>query len=101
MSTSLDRSRGVFLVERYVPGGAKETAREHARRAHEVTATDVRYLGTILLPDDETSFCLFAGPSVEAVAALNNDAGLPFTRIVATVTLDALAALLARELGLT
>jgi hypothetical protein len=44
--------------------------------------TPVRYLRSTFIPDEEKCFCLFEGPSVEAVRTANDRAQLPYERIV-------------------
>ena len=59
-----------------------------AREAAEATAgmnDDVRYLGSMLMPEDEVVFVLFSGPSATAVQALAVSAEIPFERIVESV----------------
>lgn len=49
------------------------------------TDTDIRYLGSMLMPGDEVVFVLFSGPSATAVQALAARAEIPFERIVESV----------------
>ena len=49
---------------------------------------NVRYLGSTIVLRDEACFCRFEGPSSDAVAEVNRQAGLPFDRIVAAVTVN-------------
>ena len=49
---------------------------------------EVRYLGSTIVLRDEACFCQFEGPSSDAVAEVNRQAGLPFDRIVAAVTVN-------------
>jgi hypothetical protein len=81
----------VYVVERYLPGLHRsdllrgllrlEQAGERAERP-----TEVRYLDSTIVLRDEACFCRFEGPSSDAVAEVNRQAGLPFDRIVAAVT---------------
>ena len=48
----------------------------------------MRYLGSTIVLRDEACFCQFEGPSSAAVAEANRQAGLPFDRIVAAVTVN-------------
>jgi len=78
-----------FLVERYVPGLSDvdmEAAADRARLVCEqMTAegTEVRYLGSTFLPDEEACFCRFEARSATAVAKANRRAEIPFARIIA------------------
>ncbi len=77
-----------YLVERHLPGftteqlpaaagAAKITTEEMAKEG-----VPVRYLRSTFVPVEEKCFCLFDGPSVEAVKEANERAGLPFERIL-------------------
>jgi len=46
------------------------------------TEQPVRYIGSMLMPEDEVVFCFFEGPSVEAVAGAASGAQIPFARIL-------------------
>lgn len=80
-----------FVVELYVPKedrAAAESSAERNRIAAEALAREgigVRYLRTIFLPDDETCFHLYEGPSVEAVREAARRAGVAFARIAEAV----------------
>ena len=49
------------------------------------TSEGVRYLGLMLMPEDEVVFFVFSGPSADAVRALAASAAIPFERIVESV----------------
>ena len=78
----------VYVVERYVPGVSRaELERQLERLKHVTRGTQVDYLGSTIVPDDEACFCHFDGPSEEAVAEAYRRAGVPFDRIVAAVAI--------------
>lgn len=78
----------VYVVERYLPGVPRaELERQLERIAQLTRGTQVEYLGSTIVPDDEACFCQFDGPSADAVAEANRRAGLRFDRIVAGVAL--------------
>lgn len=85
----------VYLVERYLPGIDGEGVRALAARLRAACAqlrddgTPVRYLGSLFLPGEESCFCRFEAPSVEAAARLNELAGTPYARISEAVALEA------------
>jgi hypothetical protein len=62
-----------------------------ARRAEISTAqlraegTPIRYLGSTLVSEEQTCFCLFEAPDRHAVQAANERAGLSFERIVSAL----------------
>jgi hypothetical protein len=82
-----------FLVECYWPGVREEDIASVADRARAM-ASDLRgegrpvaFLGTILVPADETVFCLFEGLEQD-VRGVSARAGLPFDRVLASVRID-------------
>ena len=77
-----------YLAECFWPGVTKAQLEELDGR-DELAATtgrdgtaQVRYRGSMLMPEDEVVFCFFDGPSATAVEAAARDAGIPFARIV-------------------
>ena len=83
----------VYLVERSLKGismddrgGAQKAA---ISKAEEMTAagTDVRYIRSTFAPDDGRCMCLFEAPSEADVKRLNDEAGLPYDRIVEALDL--------------
>jgi len=81
----------VYVVERYLPGLSRSDLLRGLLRLEQASertdrATEVRYLGSTIVLRDEACFCRFEGPSSDAVAEVNRQAGLPFDRIVPAVT---------------
>ena len=83
----------VFLVERSLGGismddlgGAQKAAID---KGEEMTAsgTPVRYLRTTFAPEDGRCMCLFEAQSSEDVKRLNDEAGLPYDRVVPAMDL--------------
>ena len=80
-----------FLAERYVSTANPELARLDAARASAASRAPtesgetVRYLGSTLIPSDETCFALFEAASAEEVRRLLERASLPYDRIVQAV----------------
>ncbi len=78
----------VYVVERYLPGLSRAdllpglSRLEPAIQELHGEGSDVRYLGSTIVLEDEACFCEFEGPSETAVAEANRRAGLPFDRIV-------------------
>jgi hypothetical protein len=78
-----------FLVEQYVSRtdavGAGSNSERARRAAVELSSegTAVRYLRTILVPEDETCFYFYEAGSVEAVREAARRAGMQFERICA------------------
>ena len=81
---------GTYLVECYWPAITEGQHAAAARRAQAAVGTakrsgrELEFLGSILIPSEETVFCLFAG-SEEDVRAASRQAGLPFERVLASV----------------
>lgn len=84
-----------FLVECLWPGVTQGELAEvdaRARRGAEATAgtsDEVRYAGSMLMPEDEVVFFLFGGSSSDAVQKVAVEAGIPFERIVESVRVAA------------
>ena len=83
----------VFMVERNLKGiamddlgGAQQSA---IAKAGELTAagTPVRYIRSTFAPDDGRCMCLFEAASEADVRRLNDEAGLPYDRVVAALDL--------------
>jgi hypothetical protein len=82
-----------YIAERYLPGITQEQLLDAARRAKLATAdlttagTPVTYLRSTFLPGDQTCYCLFEGPSEQAVREANDKAEIPYERIIPAVYL--------------
>ncbi len=85
---------GVYMVERSLKGismddlGAAQKAA--IGKGEEMTAagTDVRYIRSTFAPEDGRCMCLFEAKSEEDVKRLNDEAGLPYDRIVEALDLS-------------
>jgi hypothetical protein len=81
-----------FLAETYAPrdapGTAAPRADDLARAAAQASgpSAPVRFLGAVVVPDEETCFCLYQAPSAGAVREAMTRAGLPPERITRAVT---------------
>ena len=83
----------VFMVERDLKGiamddlaGAQNAAigkAEEMRRA----GADIRYIRTTFAPEDGRCMCLFEAASEAEVKRLNDEAGLPYSRVVRAMDL--------------
>ncbi len=84
----------VYLVERSLKGismddlGAAQKAA--IGKGEEMTAagTDVRYIRSTFAPEDGRCMCLFEADSEVDVKRLNDEAGLPYDRIVEALDLS-------------
>jgi hypothetical protein len=78
----------VYVVERYLQGLSRTgllpglSRLESAIKELRGEGSEVRYLGSTIVLEDEACFCEFEAPSEAAVAEANRRAGLPFDRIV-------------------
>ena len=83
----------VFMVERDLKGIAMQdlTAAQKAAigKADEMRqgGRDVRYIRTTFAPEDGRCMCLFEASSVADVKRLNDEAGLPYSRVVPAMDL--------------
>jgi hypothetical protein len=83
----------VYLVDRDLPGITLDglVAMQRAAMAmcqdFTATGTPVRYLHGLFVPGEARCLCLFEADDEVAVAAVNERAQLPFTRIVEALDL--------------
>jgi hypothetical protein len=83
----------VYVVDRDLPGitldGLAAMQRATMRVCHDLTAhgTPVRYLHGLFVPGEARCLCLFEANDEAVVAAVNERARAPFTRIVEAVDL--------------
>ena len=73
-----------FLVEVYTPRSARLTDVEAAARSAARGGGAVRYLESILVPEDETCFLLVEAETADAVREAATRAAVPFERVLAT-----------------
>jgi Protein of unknown function (DUF4242) len=84
---------GVYLVDRDLPGitgeGLALLQRAEISASQQFTAAGqaVRYLRSVFIVGEARCMCLFEAGDEAAVAALNEAARLPFTRIIAALDL--------------
>jgi hypothetical protein len=83
----------VYMVERDLKGiamndlaGAQKAAISKAEEMR-TGGSDVRYIRTTFAPDDGRCMCLFEASSEDDVKRLNDEAGLPYHRIVPAMDL--------------
>jgi uncharacterized protein DUF4242 len=76
-----------YMVERHLPGITAEQLAAAAGSAKSTSAemqsegVDVRYVRSTFVPAGEKCYCLFEGPSSEAVADAQSRANLPYEQI--------------------
>jgi Nickel responsive protein SCO4226-like len=82
------------MAECFWPGVTRLLLQDAGRRGREaaqaLTSQDAcaRYIGSILVPADETAFCLFEASSIETATEINQRAAIPYERILEVVRLD-------------
>ena len=83
----------VFMVERHLRGigmedlaAAQKAAIGKAQEMRE-NGSDIRYIRTTFAPEDGRCMCLFEAASDADVKRLNDDAGLPYNRVVPALDL--------------
>jgi hypothetical protein len=85
---------GVYLVDRDLPGitaeGLAMLQRAEIGASEQLTAAGqaVRYLRSLFIVGEARCLCLFEAEEEATVAALNEAARLPFTRIVEALDLS-------------
>jgi len=84
---------GVYLVDRdlprITPEGLAAMQRAEITASQQLTTAGqrVRYLRSVFIPGEARCMCLFEAEDEAAVAAVNQVAWLPFTRIVEALDL--------------
>jgi hypothetical protein len=82
-----------YLVEWYWPGVSAEKLAASTKRVRDRASAlrrqggNVTFLGSILVPADESVFCLFDGVEAD-VRAASEQAGVPFERILESLRID-------------
>jgi hypothetical protein len=76
-----------YMVERHLPGFTEEQLPAAAGAAKSSSAemtregTPIHYVRSTFVPGEDKCYCLFEGPSEQAVKAAQERAGLPYERI--------------------
>ena len=76
-----------FMVKRHLPGITEDALEAAGLRAKtcceemEAEGTDVRWVRSFFLPEEEKTFCVFDGPDRETIAEANRRAQIPFEEI--------------------
>lgn len=84
----------VFMVERDLRGismeglAAAQQAAISTAEAMRGQGTAISYIRSTFAPEDGRCMCLFEATSEQQVRQLNDDAGLPYQRVVAALDLS-------------
>jgi hypothetical protein len=87
-------SRRTFLVEHYWPGVTEEAFRSAAERvnacARALTGerSEILFLHSTLVPEDEAAFCVFEATSPDLVVEAYGRAGVTFERILDALEME-------------
>ena len=75
-----------YVAECFWSGVTEADLAQLDSRAHaSADEGGVRYLGSMLMPEDEVVFCFFDGATHEAVEGVATRAQIPFERIVESI----------------
>ena len=83
----------VYMVERDLKGITMEQLADAQKRSIETSAQftkngkQVRYIRTTFVPGEERSMCLFESTDPELVRECNEEAQIPFARIIEALDL--------------
>ena len=83
----------VYMVERELKGISMEQLAAAQKQAIETskqftkTGKSVRYIRTTFVPGEERSMCLFEASNPDHVAEVNDEANIPYVRIVEALDL--------------
>lgn len=78
----------IFIVERFLPGMSQEQvakiqqSEKDLSRASESQGGQLRYIRTIYVPGEVHYMSMFEASDPESLRAANEEAELPFTRII-------------------
>lgn len=78
----------VYAADRNLPGitmdqlaGAQKAAIDTSKQFTE-EGKPVRYIRSMYMPGDDRCVCLFEAADAELVKAVNDQAGIPYTRVI-------------------
>ena len=83
----------IYMVERNLKGiamgdlAAAQQAAISTAHAYAAKGTPMRYIRSTFAPDDGRCMCLFEARSADDVKRLNDEAKLPYTRVVEALDL--------------
>ncbi len=83
----------VYVVDRDLPGISMDALADAQRRAietaeqHRANGKDVRYIRSLFVPSEAHCMCLFEASDADAVAQLNDEAQIPYTRVTEALDL--------------
>ncbi len=90
---SLSDGCRVYLVDRDLPGATLEQLAHtqlvaiRSSQRFTLAGKPVRYIRSLFVPGEECCLCLFESTERALVQQVNDDAGLPYTRIIPALDL--------------
>jgi muconolactone delta-isomerase len=83
----------VYMVDRDLPGITLDALGEAQAKAiatagdYQRKGRDVRYIRSTFVPGESHCMCLFEASNAQDVADLNDEAGIPYTRVTEALDL--------------
>lgn len=83
----------VFMVDRDLPGvtldalGQAQAKAIATAKTYQDQGRDVRYIRSTFVPGESHCMCLFEASDPQVVAELNDEAGIPYTRVTEALDL--------------
>jgi len=83
----------VYMVDRDLPGVTMDALGEAQKKAiatadeYQRRGRDVRYIRSTFVPGESHCMCLFEASNPQDVADLNDEAGIPYTRVTEALDL--------------
>jgi hypothetical protein len=83
----------VYMVDRDLPGitldalGAAQSKAIATAEEFQQKGRDIRYIRSTFVPGESHCMCLFEATSAEDVVELNDEAGIPYTRVTEALDL--------------
>lgn len=84
----------VYMVERSLPGvtmaqlGAAQKAAIETAEKMTANGQEVKYIRSAFVPGDQRCICFFEAGDADTVKSLNEQAGIPFNKIVEALDLS-------------
>jgi hypothetical protein len=83
----------VYMVDRDLPGitmdqlGAAQKAAIKTSQDFTAQGKNVRYIRSMYVPEEAHCMCLFEAANADVVKQVNDEAGIPYTRVVKAMDL--------------
>jgi hypothetical protein len=83
----------IFMVDRDLPGVTLDALAQAQQKAIDTAdayrsqGKDIRYIRSMFVPAESHCMCLFEAADAQTVAALNDEAQIPYTRVTEALDL--------------